>query len=90
MTSLAISDASFEVVVKLHRRSAWPAQSGSLGGNRAELIHLREDVDHPPRLGDSAVREAEDEDLVVGDGFAGWWAAHVFEMSFASWVLVAS
>jgi len=32
----------------------------------------------PPGLSDSAAREAEDEDLAVGDGFAGWRQAHVF------------
>src|ERR1700716_1617653 len=50
----------------------------SLGRNRAELPHLRQDVDDAPGLCDSAVEEAEDEDLVVRDGFAGWWDAHVF------------
>jgi ketosteroid isomerase-like protein len=42
----------------------------SLGLNHAELSHLREDVDDSPGLGDSAVCEADNEDLVVGDGFA--------------------
>src|SRR5215467_8908959 len=44
----------------------------SLGLNHAELFHLREDVDNPPDLGDPAVDEPHNEDLGVGDGFAGW------------------
>lgn len=47
--------------------------SAQLGRNHAELSHLRDDVDDPPGLSDSTVGEPEDEDLVVGDGFAGWW-----------------
>ena len=60
-------------------RPCGPARRGLVGrcGNHAELLHLREDVDHPPGLSDSAAREAEDEDLVVGDGLAGWPVAHV-------------
>jgi hypothetical protein len=34
----------------------------------------------PPDLGDSAAREADDEDLVVGDGFAGWREAPVLAL----------
>jgi hypothetical protein len=45
--------------------------------NRAQLLHLRQDVDNTPGLCDSTVDEAEDKDLVIGDGFAGWWDAHV-------------
>jgi hypothetical protein len=41
-----------------------------LGLDHSELFHIREDVDDSPGLGDSAVGEAEDEDLVVGDGLA--------------------
>src|SRR5215469_10227976 len=52
----------------------------SLGRNHAELSHQREGVDDPPGLGDSAVDAAEDEDLVVCDGFAGWWKAHEFAL----------
>src|SRR5215831_10171461 len=62
---------------------ACPAErtrSGSIGGNHAELFHLREDVDDAPGLGDSPVGEADDEDLVVGDGFDGWREAHVFTL----------
>jgi hypothetical protein len=44
-----------------------PADGASLGGNHAELFHLREDVGDSPGLRDSAVDEAEDEDLVVRD-----------------------
>jgi hypothetical protein len=44
-----------------------------LGPNHAELFHLGEDVDDSPGLRDAAVDETEDEDLVVGDGGAGWW-----------------
>src|SRR5262245_28359536 len=46
--------------------------------NRAELPHQRHDIDDSPGLGDSAIEEARDEDLIVGDGFAGWWDAHEF------------
>ena len=49
----------------------------SLGRNHAELSHLREDVDDPRGLSDPPVDEPDDEDLVVRDGFAGWWDAHV-------------
>src|ERR1700743_1384553 len=42
-----------------------------LCGNHAELPQLCVDVDDSPDLGDLAVGEAEDEDLVVGDGLAG-------------------
>src|SRR6266540_2817131 len=62
------------------RGSQTSARTCSLGGNHAELFHLREDVDDPPDLSDSAVDEAADEDLVVGDGFAGWREAHVFTL----------
>jgi hypothetical protein len=54
-------------------RFADQADGALLGLNHAELFHLREDVDHPPGLSDSAVDEAENEDLVVRDGFAGRW-----------------
>src|SRR5215469_17069340 len=53
---------------------------GSLGGNHAELFHLREDIDDPPHLRDPAAGETEDEDLVVADGLAGWREAHVFTL----------
>src|SRR5262249_4321068 len=62
---------------------ACPAErtrSGSIGGNTAELVSLRRDVDDAPGLGDSPVGEADDEDLVVGDGFARWRKAHVFTL----------
>jgi hypothetical protein len=39
---------------------------------------LRQHIDDSPDLGDSAVDEAENEGLVVGDGFTGWWDARVF------------
>src|SRR5215211_8625058 len=60
----------------------WPdrVNGASLGLNQAELVHLREDVDDPPGLGDPPVDEPDDEDLVVGDGFAGWWEAHVLAL----------
>jgi helix-turn-helix protein/integrase-like protein len=54
--------------------------SASVGGDQAELFQLREDVDDSPGLGDSAVDEPEDDDLVVGDGLAGWRKAHVFTL----------
>src|SRR5262249_44728996 len=48
--------------------------------NQAELSHLRQGVDESPGLRDAAVDEAEDEDFVVRDGFAGWWDAHGFAL----------
>jgi hypothetical protein len=42
-----------------------------LGRDDAELCHLWPDVDDPDLRG-SAVAETEDEDLVVGDGCAGF------------------
>src|SRR5262249_40397341 len=51
-----------------------------LRGNCAELSHLGEGVDDPPGLDDAAASEAGDEDLMVGDRFAGWCYAHVFAL----------
>lgn len=48
--------------------------------DRAELFHLREDIDDTPRLCDPAVHEAEDEDLVVGDPLSRWFQAHVLAL----------
>src|SRR5215472_13588866 len=54
--------------------------SGSRDGNHAELLHLGEDVDDPPHLGDAPAGEAPDEDLLVSDRIAGWREASVFAL----------
>jgi hypothetical protein len=56
------------------------ADGASLGRNHAELSHRREDVDDSPGLSDPPVDEPDDEDLVVRDGFASRWDAHVFAL----------
>src|SRR5262245_10630524 len=60
-------------------RSPDQIRSGSRG-DHAELCQLGEDVDDRPGLGYSPFGEAEDNDLFVRDGPAGWWDAHVFAL----------
>ena len=56
------------------------AESSGASGKGAQLSQLREDVDDPPGLGDSAVHESTDDNLVIRDGLAGWWQAHVLAL----------